>query len=247
MTASQTIPPFGSTVAKPLKGGALASAGLIVWLTGAGYCHGYERLLTGAHEWPNSLIWSAFAVMPWFALFEWSKTEGGRYWVANPARLLVILIAIAALSLLLELGWNAAVGHPGGPIALSMMRRLPAIGASLALILWAAASHRRRLDDLFVSADESSDLLEFGDSIDWIEAADNYVELHLDGRVLLRRMTMGAAERQLAGAGFIRIHRRFLINRRKPVSITGSNGDRRVRIAGAELPIGSRYASRLSV
>src|SRR4030095_1401526 len=128
-----------------------------------------------------------------------------------------------------------------------MMRRLPAIGASLALILWAAASHRRRLDDLFVSADASSDLLEFGDSIDWIEPADNYVELHLDGRVLLRRMTMREAERQLASVGFVRIHRRFLVNRAKLVGFIGSNGDRRVRIAGAELPVGSRYASRLSV
>ena len=247
MSASQTIRPFGSAIAKPLKGSALAAAGLIVWLTGAAYCHGYERLLTGAHEWPNSLIWSAFAVMPWFALFEWSKSERGRNWVANPGRLLLILIAIASLSLLLELGWNTAVGHSGSPLALSMMRRLPAIGASLALILWAAASHRRRLDDLFVGADASSDLLEFGDSIDWIEAADNYVELHLDGRVLLRRMTMREAERQLAGAGFVRIHRRFLINRSKLIGFIGSNGDRRVRVAGAELPVGSRYASRLSV
>lgn len=233
-------------LASPLKGSPLVATGLIVWLAGAAYCHGYERLLTGAHEWPNSLIWSAFAVLPWFALFEWSKTRQGRDRLASPWGLILVLIATAILSLLIELGWNDWIGHSRPPLALSMMRRLPAIGAALTLILWAAASHRRRLDDILAVEDRSGSLLEFGESIDWIEAADNYVELHLGGRVLMRRMTMREAERQLSSAGFVRIHRRFLINRRKLAGVVGSNGDRRVRIAGAELPIGSRYASRLS-
>lgn len=233
-------------LASPLKGSPLVATGLIVWLAGAAYCHGYERLLTGAHEWPNSLIWSAFAVLPWFALFEWSKTRQGRDRLASPWGLILVLIATAILSLLIELGWNDWIGHSRPPLALSMMRRLPAIGAALTLILWAAASHRRRLDDILAVEDRSGSLLEFGESIDWIEAADNYVELHLGGRVLMRRMTMREAERQLSSAGFVRIHRRFLINRRKLAGVVGSNGDRRVRIAGTELPIGSRYASRLS-
>ncbi len=233
-------------LARPLKGSPLVATGLIVWLAGAAYCHGYERLLTGAHEWPNSLIWSAFAVLPWFALFEWSKTRHGRDRLASPWDLILVLIATAILSLLIELGWNDWIGHSRPPLALSMMRRLPAIGAALTLILWAAAAHRRRMDDILAVEDRSGSLLEFGESIDWIEAADNYVELHLGGRVLMRRMTMHEAERQLSSAGFVRIHRRFLINRRKLAGVVGSNGDRRVRIAGAELPIGSRYASRLS-
>ena len=58
---------------EPLRGRALVATGLIVWLAGAAYCHGYERLLSGPHEWGGSLSWSAIAVLPWFGLFEWSK------------------------------------------------------------------------------------------------------------------------------------------------------------------------------
>jgi len=83
-------------------------------------------------------------------------------------------------------------------------------------------------------------------SIDWIEAADNYVEVHVGGRVLLFRMTMAAAERELGGLGMVRIHRRFLVNRGRVEAVLGSNGDRRVRIAGKELPVGSRYAASLN-
>ena len=127
------------------------------------------------------------------------------------------------------------------------MRRLPAIGASVVLILWAAASNRRRLDDALTEPDAGGDLVEIGDAIDWIAAADNYIELHIGERTVLRRMTLRAAERQLSANGFVRIHRRFLVNRRKVERIVGSNGDRRVVVAGAELPIGSRFASALEI
>ena len=62
----------------PLPLGAVAATALVVWLAGAIYCSGYEMLLTGLDNWPGSLWWSAVAVLPWFALFEWSKSERGR-------------------------------------------------------------------------------------------------------------------------------------------------------------------------
>ena len=228
----------------PLRGRSLAAAALVVWLAGAAYCHGYERLLSGAGEWRGSLIWSALAVLPWFALFEWSKTERGRSVGSEPLWLATALIATAAFSLSLELGWHAVRGTAGSPVGLMMMRRLPAIGASLVLILWAATSYRHKLDGL-IEAGEHGEISELARSIDWVAAADNYVELHVAGRVLLRRMTMREAERQLAHLGFVRIHRRYLVNRRKLEGVLGSNGDRRVRVAGTELPVGSRYASLL--
>lgn len=82
-------------------------------------------------------------------------------------------------------------------------------------------------------------------SIDWIAAADNYIELQIGQRTLIRRMTLRAAERELASFEFVRIHRRYLINRRRIEVVAGTNGDRRARIAGSELPIGRRYAARL--
>lgn len=220
---------------------------LLVWLAGAAYCHGYERILTGREPWSGSLIWSALAVMPWFALFEWSKSESGRRIASDPRLLLLALVGTAAVSLVLELGWHGATGGRQTPLALALMRRLPAIGASVVLILWAAASNRRRLDDALTEPDAGGDLVEIGDAIDWIAAADNYIELHIGERTVLRRMTLRAAERQLSASGFVRIHRRFLVNRRKVERIVGSNGDRRVVVAGAELPIGSRFASALEI
>ena len=58
-------------------------------------------------------------------------------------------------------------------------------------------------------------------------------------------MTMREAECVLAGRGFIRIHRRFLVNGRKICVVAGTKGDRWVRIGGNELPVGRRYAVHL--
>lgn len=45
------------------------------------------------------------------------------------------------------------------------------------------------------------------DEIDWIEAAANYVKLHIGARVYLLRETMNRLEEKLDPASFIRIHR----------------------------------------
>jgi two-component system LytT family response regulator len=48
--------------------------------------------------------------------------------------------------------------------------------------------------------------------IDWCEAADNYVRIHLQGRRHLVRETMRDIERTLGGSRFVRIHRSVLVN-----------------------------------
>ena len=84
-------------------------------------------------------------------------------------------------------------------------------------------------------------------AIDWVEAADNYVELHVGGRTMMRRMTMRDAEQALSGRGFVRIHRRFLVNRERIATIDGTNGDRVVTLGcGAALPVGRSFAANLS-
>ncbi len=49
------------------------------------------------------------------------------------------------------------------------------------------------------------------DAIDWIQAADNYVTVRARGREYLLRETLGALERQLDPAGFVRIHRSTIV------------------------------------
>jgi LytTr DNA-binding domain len=217
--------------------------GLIVWLAGASYCHGYQYLLTGeVHgRWSGSLEWSAIAVVPWFALFEWSKEPQGANAVRRPAILVGLVVGIAALSIGLEYLVDFCVGDVTDRFGLLVMRRLPAIGVTVLLIALARKAVLRRPPN-----PAAVELGSIAQAIDWIEAADNYVELHIGGRIVMRRMTMRDAEQALAGRGFVRIHRRFLINRHKIANVTGSNGDRIVKLAcGAELPVGRAYEPNL--
>ncbi len=222
----------------PLRGLPLAAVVLVVWVAGALYCSGYEALATGYDNWPGSLIWSAAAVLPWLALFEWSKSGPGRRVLSRWSGLAAVLVGTAAASLLLEFAANALAGDPQTPILLALMRRLPAIGISLILVLWAQAAGPSTYEP-----DPELDAL--AASIDWLSAADNYVELRMGGRLVMRRMTMREAERALTHRGFVRIHRRYLVNREQIVAVRG-NGAKTVRLrGGTELPVGSRYAANL--
>lgn len=53
------------------------------------------------------------------------------------------------------------------------------------------------------------------EEIDWIEAADYYVQIHAGSRSYLLRETMQSLERRLDPAQFIRIHRSAIVNRRR--------------------------------
>ena len=53
------------------------------------------------------------------------------------------------------------------------------------------------------------------DEIDWIEAAGNYVELHVGSRSHLVRMTMKGLEQRLDPRKFVRVHRSAIINIRR--------------------------------
>ena len=50
------------------------------------------------------------------------------------------------------------------------------------------------------------------DEIDWIEAAGNYVKLHVGTDAHLFRETMNAIEAQLDSDAFFRIHRSHIVN-----------------------------------
>lgn len=48
--------------------------------------------------------------------------------------------------------------------------------------------------------------------IDWIEAADYYVSLHVGGRTHLLRRSLSDLEKELGGLGFCRVHRSAMVN-----------------------------------
>jgi two-component system, LytTR family, response regulator len=83
------------------------------------------------------------------------------------------------------------------------------------------------------------------DQIDYIEAQDDYVSIRAGGRSYLKEQTLGELEQQLATRGFLRIHRRFVLNVSRLAKIELSEKDSRVAILNdkTELPISrSGYA-----
>src|SRR4051812_46332551 len=221
---------------EPIRGSALIACGLIVWLAGASYCHGYQYLLTGEEPgpWSGSLMWSAIAVVPWFALFEWSKEPQGVEATRRPAIIVGLVVGIAALSIGLEYLVDFCVGDVTDRFGLLVMRRLPAIGVSVLLIALTRKAVLRRPHN-----PSTVELGAIAKAIDWVEAADNYIELHVGGRTVMRRMTMRDAERALSGRGFVRIHRRFLVNRNRISALEGGAATQAVKLGcGTELPIG---------
>lgn len=85
------------------------------------------------------------------------------------------------------------------------------------------------------------------DEIDWIEAADYYVQLHTGAVSHLHRQTMGSLEQQLDGDIFCRIHRSAIVNLRRVRELCHS-GRREVFVvldSGLELRVARRHRDRL--
>ncbi|WP_269932534.1 LytTR family DNA-binding domain-containing protein [Aminobacter sp. HY435] len=82
-------------------------------------------------------------------------------------------------------------------------------------------------------------------TLEWAQAAGNYVDIRANGRTHLARIGLSALEQQLSEAGVevARVHRSRIVNKEKVVEIipTG-DGDYRIRTAdGSELKGSRRY------
>jgi hypothetical protein len=80
------------------------------------------------------------------------------------------------------------------------------------------------------------DLLVRADEVDWVEAQGNYVALHVGGEVRLLRHTLADMEARLKDHGFIRTHRRALVNRLRMAAImTPELGELGVRLSSGQV------------
>lgn len=220
-----------------------------VLTAGAAYCLGYEGLRGGIGGWPGSFLWSACAVLPWLLLFELVKrVEWDRDRPLDAATVALLLVGTGALSVGLEFVADWLRGGRSAPIGLQLLRRLPAIAATLLLLLLARRGQRAALAAARppASPSEAEALRRHADAIRWIQAADNYLELHLPGQVLMRRLTMREAATILEPLGFVRIHRSFLVNRRHVRAVVRGKGGPAVETAdGALLPTGRAFSAEL--
>ncbi len=87
------------------------------------------------------------------------------------------------------------------------------------------------------------------DEIDWIEAAGNYVRLHVAGKTHLLRDTMSAMEQKLDPATFVRIHRSAIVNLHRLKRLRPLQNSEYALLLhdGTELTSSRRYRKNLSV
>ena len=83
--------------------------------------------------------------------------------------------------------------------------------------------------------------------VDWFESAANYVELHVNRRSFLVRITMNELQSQLKGTSFVRIHRSTIVNLDRVTEIRPSpHGDFQVHLQnGHVLRLSRAYRDQL--
>jgi two-component system LytT family response regulator len=85
------------------------------------------------------------------------------------------------------------------------------------------------------------------DDILWIESAGNYVELHIDGRTVLHRITLNRLEALLVPGEFLRVHRSAIVRRSQIARLEtiGDGGYRLTLRCGAAVAVSERYLPAL--
>jgi two-component system LytT family response regulator len=85
------------------------------------------------------------------------------------------------------------------------------------------------------------------ETIDWIESADNYIQLHCGSKTYLVLETMNSIEQRLDPATFIRLHRGRIVNFSRVTAVSPlANGVYEVQLQdGARLTTGRQYRNAL--
>lgn len=85
------------------------------------------------------------------------------------------------------------------------------------------------------------------DEIDWIEAADYYVELHVGAHAYLHRESMAALEARLNPRRFVRIHRKAIVNLRCLREVRRESGGGLVAVlaSGVCLPVARSHQAQV--
>jgi hypothetical protein len=83
--------------------------------------------------------------------------------------------------------------------------------------------------------------------VEWLQAAANYVNLHVRGRAYPLRTSMAAIEPRLDPGRFVRVHRSYMVNLEHLAEIEPlESGDARLRMRdGSQVPCSRRYRPAL--
>jgi two-component system, LytTR family, response regulator len=109
-------------------------------------------------------------------------------------------------------------------------------------LLESIASPRRHISRLAVRSAGKTAFVDIED-IDWIKAAENYVELHVGAKTHLLHVALNTLEKSLDPAMFLRIHRSLIVNVRRIKELQPSfHGEYVITLEnGAQLQSGRMY------
>ncbi len=113
--------------------------------------------------------------------------------------------------------------------------------------LVAAARHGSPADRLVVRDGSRVHVIPV-DRLDYVQAQDDYVCLHAEGRRLLKEQTMAEIEAVLDPRRFVRIHRSYILNIERLTRVEPYGKDSRVAILadGTRLPVSRTGYARLN-
>lgn len=85
--------------------------------------------------------------------------------------------------------------------------------------------------------------------LDYIEAQDDYVSIHSEGKSVMKQQTISSVETSLDPSRFVRIHRSVIVNVERVAKIEPYGKDSKVAIltTGARLPVSRAGYSRLEL
>lgn len=218
------------------------AAPVLFYPLGILYCMAYDFTVTGSLlPWREVVDWGVAALTPWVAaaiIFERSMQPG------DTRQRVVVRAAVLAMAAFV-LGGLAGLALGIGP-EFSFLRRIPLVATALLV----AAIYPLTPLPVRVARAEDPDaeaLPVCAEEVRYASGAGNYVELHCEGRVALWRQTMREAETTLRPAGFVRVHRSYLVRRQAIAQIHQTRkGPVEVVLDDGEcLPVSASYAAAL--
>jgi DNA-binding LytR/AlgR family response regulator len=219
-------------------------------------------------------IWEASSALVTMLIFMipaavavWTTRTSPRWWRAAPVHLAAVVLYsvlhVAGFVALRKLAYLAMMDGPYrfGPLSTEFPYefRKDLLAYGLASIIY-YLSLRRSAREAAVHAQTATAAASFDirdgarlvrvpvSEIVAVRSAGNYAEFLLaDGRRPLMRSSLGALETGLAGHGFVRTHRSWLVN---PARVTGlrpeGSGDYAVELGAIEAPLSRRFPKALA-
>ena len=240
-------------------------------------CIAVVNVLTIRHDAPRlgtlaPAIWetsSALVTMVIFlipaAVAVWTTRTTPRWWRAAPVHLVAVVLYsvlhVAGFVALRKLAYLAVMDGPYrfGPLSTEFPYecRKDLLAYGLASIIY-YLSLRRSAREAAAQIQTGAASFDIRDGarlvrvpvaeIVALRSAGNYAEFLLDdGRRPLMRSSLSALETGLAGHGFVRTHRSWLVN---PTRVTGlrpeGSGDYAIELGGVEAPLSRRFPQALA-